>query len=154
VEQNRWAAPMRSAETQRRRFDVNMTPMIDVVFLLLIFFVCTASFQLAEQILPAHLAQSGGAAAQRQSDPPVELQQVVVALQAHGDAVRWVVGGRCHERMAQVRGVLQAVAQIDPSVPIILDVDRAVALRHVVELCDLCRQLGLRKIQFAASVEG
>ncbi|MFP6692187.1 MAG: biopolymer transporter ExbD, partial [Pirellulales bacterium] len=29
-----------------------MTPMIDVVFLLLIFFVCTASFQIAEQFLP------------------------------------------------------------------------------------------------------
>jgi biopolymer transport protein ExbD len=145
---------MRSAETQRRRFDVNMTPMIDVVFLLLIFFVCTASFQLAEQILPAHLARSGSVAAQRQSDPPEELERVIVALHVQGDAIRWVVGGRCHNRMVQVRGVLQAVAQIDPRVPIILDVDGAVPLRYVVELCDLCRQLGLRKIEFAASVEG
>ena len=33
------------------RQDVTMTPMIDVVFLLLIFFICTASFQIVEQTL-------------------------------------------------------------------------------------------------------
>ncbi|MEA1952290.1 MAG: biopolymer transporter ExbD, partial [Planctomycetota bacterium] len=36
----------------RERLDVKMTPMIDVIFLLLIFFVCTASFQMLEEVLP------------------------------------------------------------------------------------------------------
>ena len=36
-----------------------MTPMIDVIFLLLIFFVCTASFQAPEQILPTNLRLPG-----------------------------------------------------------------------------------------------
>mgnify|MGYP001380259885 CR=1 FL=1 len=31
----------------------DLTPMIDVVFLLLIFFICTASFQIVEQTLPS-----------------------------------------------------------------------------------------------------
>jgi biopolymer transport protein ExbD len=36
-----------------RRPDVMMTPMIDVVFLLLVFFLATASFDRLEQILPS-----------------------------------------------------------------------------------------------------
>ena len=36
--------------------DSAMTPMIDVVFLLLIFFVWTASFQIVEQILPSEIS--------------------------------------------------------------------------------------------------
>ncbi len=43
----------------RREFSVSMTPMIDVVFLLLIFFVCKASFQIAEAVLPSPLATGG-----------------------------------------------------------------------------------------------
>ncbi|HBT77287.1 MAG TPA: hypothetical protein DEB39_10285, partial [Planctomycetaceae bacterium] len=38
---------------------LNMTPMIDVIFLLLIFFICTASFQRIEQLLSANLALPG-----------------------------------------------------------------------------------------------
>ena len=47
------------SHSDRINFDVKMTPMIDVVFLLLIFFVCTASFQIAEALLPAPLAYAG-----------------------------------------------------------------------------------------------
>ena len=41
-------------QAEKRR-DVTMTPMIDVVFLLLIFFICTASFQIVEQNLPSRI---------------------------------------------------------------------------------------------------
>ena len=37
--------------------EVKMTPMIDVVFLLLIFFVWTSSFELPEFDLPSALAE-------------------------------------------------------------------------------------------------
>ena len=42
---------------QRTRGDleISMTPMIDVVFLLLVFFVWTASFQVVENMLPTSL---------------------------------------------------------------------------------------------------
>ena len=43
----------------RGRLDVKMTPMIDVIFLLLIFFVSTASFQAAEETLPTNLSLPG-----------------------------------------------------------------------------------------------
>ncbi|MBC8874781.1 MAG: biopolymer transporter ExbD, partial [Planctomycetes bacterium] len=50
-----------SIYTQRRSdLDVKMTPMIDVVFLLLVFFVWTASFHIVEHILPSSVSAVRG----------------------------------------------------------------------------------------------
>ena len=40
--------------------EIKMTPMIDVVFLLLVFFVWTASFHAVEYLLPSSLSQQLG----------------------------------------------------------------------------------------------
>ena len=53
--------------------ELKMTPMIDVVFLLLVFFVWTTSFELPEFDLPGSLAELPMGAAEESSDkPPVE----------------------------------------------------------------------------------
>ena len=44
--------------------EVKMTPMIDVIFLLLIFFVCTASFRAVEEVLPTNLSLPGAIGAE------------------------------------------------------------------------------------------
>ena len=49
---------------RREGLDVKMTPMIDVVFLLLIFFVATASFQMVEHVLPSSLQALPGSGVQ------------------------------------------------------------------------------------------
>ena len=139
--------------TSRRDVDITMTPMIDVVFLLLIFFVCTASFQIAEQVLPARLAISGSQAPQWKVDPEIDLEEVVVKIQWRDAAPSWVVSGRPLESFDQVREVLESVAAIDPGVPVILDVDGSVPLAHVIDVYDLCRKIGMTKIEFAASIE-
>jgi biopolymer transport protein ExbD len=43
---------------RRRRFHLRMTPMIDVIFLLLIFFVLTAKFRIPEQFLGSLLPKN------------------------------------------------------------------------------------------------
>ena len=61
------------------RLDVKMTPMIDVIFLLLIFFVCTASFRAAEEVLPAQMPSSGTIAADVEIPEKVDvLGEIVV----------------------------------------------------------------------------
>jgi len=132
-----------------------MTPMIDVVFLLLIFFLCTASFQIAEDLLPTNLLASGGSSDEVEVEPDPHLERVVVELHSPGPdgMIAWVVNDEPYTSLAQVRAVLQAVARIDPSLPVILDVEGAVALGHVIDVYDLCRLVGFDKIQFAASVD-
>ncbi|MFV2070278.1 MAG: ExbD/TolR family protein, partial [Pirellulales bacterium] len=66
-----------------------MTPMIDVVFLLLIFFVCTASFQVAEEMVPVHLPAAGIAAEVAVNDPLPEIDRLVIKLQMRDGHAEW-----------------------------------------------------------------
>ena len=134
--------------------DVAMTPMIDVVFLLLIFFVCTASFQVAEQILPANFLASGTEAPETDIDPEPVLETVIVKIGIPDQAVRWDVNGRLYHSLDQVHRVMAKVAEIDATVPVVFDVEGSVPIFHVIDAYDVCRQVGFAKIQFAASVDG
>jgi len=145
-----------------QRLDTKMTPMIDVIFLLLIFFVCTASFQLPEESLPAQLVLPGSLA---QSPPPPdleleELDEVIVHVAWRQQRPLWELRlpatsspQRTCENLSQLRSLLEAVAQIRADLPVIIDVEPTVPVEHVIDVYDLCRQVGLVRIQFAASAD-
>lgn len=130
-----------------------MTPMIDVIFQLMIFFVCTASFQAAEEILPTSLTLPGAVGTGAPAEPELEdLDEIVVKVFWTDGRVRWQINQRDYGRLEQVRAVLVAIARrVKPDVPVILDVDGRVPMEHVIDVYDLCRQAGLEKIRFAAS---
>ena len=131
-----------------------MTPMIDVIFLLLIFFVCTASFQAVEQILPTNLSLPGSIAADVPLDPELEdLDEIVVKILWHDGRASWRINSRDYVRLLDVRAVLAAAARVKIDLPVILDVDPDVPLERVIDVYDLCRQIGLEKVQFATSGE-
>jgi biopolymer transport protein ExbD len=70
--------------------EVDMTPMIDIVFNLLIFFMCATKFRSEEGLIEAFLPKGLGTASAKQSDP-IDLGQVRVKL-------LWVdSGGRATE---------------------------------------------------------
>jgi len=139
-----------SIHAKGRHSDVTMTPMIDVVFLLLIFFVCTASFQIAEETLPTNLLLSGSTVV---AAPPseVDLDRVVVKIRLNGGRLAWFLDERPYDSLEAVAGLLRAVADVDVSVPLVIDAGGEVPLDHVIDLYDLARQIGFDKIQFAAS---
>ena len=129
-----------------------MTPMIDVIFLLLIFFVCTASFQVVEEVLPTSLALPGSVDTEVEIDPLEEdLDEITVKIFQRGDRPGWQVNGRDYDRLEQVGAVLRAAAEIKIDLPVILDVDAEVPIEDVIDAYDLCRQIGLKRIQFAVS---
>jgi biopolymer transport protein ExbD len=141
-----------SYREQRGSMEVKMTPMIDVIFLLLIFFVCTASFQAPEEVLPTNLSLPG-TIADVQVDPQwKDLEELVVRILRSDGRTHWQVNQRDCGRLEEVRGVLVAASQVAGDLPVILNVDGDVPLEDVIDLYDLCREIGLERIQFAASV--
>lgn len=137
---------------RRSSVDMNMTPMIDVVFQLLIFFVWTTGFQVAEQVLPSRLsAVSGSAADQPNEAPPPEkdFDDVVVRILWNGSAASWRVNNLPLTSLAEVSSRLQAVARINPDVPVILHPDRSVPMGDVVDVYDLARRAGFQQLKFA-----
>ncbi|HEX4148982.1 MAG TPA: biopolymer transporter ExbD [Pirellulales bacterium] len=138
----------------RGRLDVKMTPMIDVVFQLLIFFVCTVSFQAMEEVLPTHLRGAGAAEAGAPLDPELaELEEVLVKVRREGERLTWLVNERPCQNLAELRGLLGQLARLRADLPVILDVEAEVPIGDVVNVYDLCRLAGFKKIQFAAGAE-
>jgi biopolymer transport protein ExbD len=139
------------AHHDRRQLDVAMTPMIDVVFQLLIFFLCTASFLAPEELLPTSLAIPSGNTVEQPIEPEPELERILVRATRVDDRTLWVVNGLPCDTLNEVNEVLQSVVDIDATLPVILDVAADVPLGDMIEVYDLARLAGFTRIQFAAT---
>jgi len=143
-----------SVYTQRRsELDVKMTPMIDVVFLLLVFFVWTASFHIAEHILPSSVSAVRGTEPSDPSTPPPEedFDDVVIRIHWLDTQPGWRVNEEPMTTLDDVRAALAGVAAVKPDAPVILHPDQDVPLGHVIDVYDATRLEGFEKVQFAAS---
>lgn len=132
-----------------------MTPLIDVVFLLLIFFLVAASeFRIPEQMLPSYLAFEGAGSQQIEIPPELkDLEKVIVKVDYRGGRPSWEINNETYNQLADVADVLRGVAKLDKSLPVIIDAADAVPMGDVIDLYDLSRGVGFDKIQFAASVD-
>lgn len=130
-----------------------MTPMIDVVFLLLVFFVWTASFQVVEQVLPSTLATVAGTQPKNVDTPSPEqdFPDVVVRITWRERRVGWQVNDLPMDSLDQVRAQLTQIVSIKSDAPVILHPDPEVPLGHVIDAYDTSRLVGFAKVQFAAS---
>jgi biopolymer transport protein ExbD len=129
--------------------DVAMTPMIDVVFLLLVFFVWTASFQTVELLLPSRLSAASGMG--ESSEIPLEqldVEQVVIRVIGTANQLGWTVNDEPMSDINAVRQRLAAVASVRTDIPVIVDPDNLVQLGHVIDVYDAAMQEGFENIQF------
>jgi biopolymer transport protein ExbD len=126
-----------------------MTPLIDVVFLLLIFFVCTASFQIAEQLLPSSILAAGSTEAPLEDPLELPLEQVIVRTKLAEGRATWTINEESYTSLAGVEQVLRGVFAAAPEVPVILHNEPDVPLGDVIDVYDLSRVVGFETIQFA-----
>jgi biopolymer transport protein ExbD len=139
----------------RKEVDINsaMTPMIDVVFLLLVFFVWTASFVIIEHILPSQLSAQTGQNPVQQVDPPPkqDFDNIVIKIGWDGSNPIWAINEQPLSSLAEVRDRLTVVAEIQPEAPIILHPQPIVPLGFVIEAYDVAKTVGFAKIAFAVN---
>ena len=154
------------AHTSRHALEVSMTPMIDVVFLLLIFFVCTASFQMPESILPSNLQLPGTSNEPAPLDlDKVELERIVVRITGSRNGIsasraldgpsqiRYTLNDQPCESLTQLGELLRRLARIDASLPVVLDIAGEVPLGSAIDVYDACRLARFEQIQFATTVD-
>lgn len=118
----------------RSRGDPNVVPLINVVFLLLIFFILAGRLAPPER-LPVELPAS-------ESRRSVEGSAAEVVLAADG---RLAVAGEelARARLGEmVRGWLEA----RPNLEVRLKADRRVAARHVIEVLDALSGAGVERV--------
>ena len=122
-----------------------LTPMIDVVFLLLCFFVTSQIFAQWETEIDIALptAATGGM--------PQRLPgEVIINVMADGVAV---VNGQTLDA-AQLRSMMDRLVELFPGQPVLLRADKATAYEHVVRVLDTCRQADIWNISFATLAPG
>ena len=134
----------------------SMTPMIDVVFLLLVFFVCASIGQKPESLLPAALS-SGATESEMQLPPPDpnEFQPQEVRIRLANDAGTGRPLIQLNEQpvtdAAELTGRLKRLAELDPRSRIILFIDDNASNQQFIGIYDLCQVLAFESISFAVS---
>lgn len=130
--------------------EIAMTPMIDVVFMLLIFFVWTASFQVVELILPSSLVSEQADSGNTEIMPEMEdLERIVVRIGWDGAKPVWTVNEVPIPVFAAVQQRLVTVAKIRSNLPVLVDPDALVPLGNVIDVYDAARAAGFANVQFA-----
>jgi biopolymer transport protein ExbD len=136
--------------------ELQLTPMIDCVFLLLVYFLWSSSFAIVEMSLPSELSaeQTGSGPANPDEPPPPEadFERIVVRVLDGDGGPAWLVNDTPVASLAELRASLAAIARIKSDAPVILDPDPSVPLGDVIDVFDLSRLVGLKKIQFATSI--
>lgn len=132
-----------------------LTPMIDVIFLLLVFFVWTTGFQAVEYLLPSPLSSAAGTRPTVADVPPPEadFDTVVVRVRNAGEGIAIEVNGSPMESEAATLAFLRSLAELKADAPVVLAPDPDVAVKHVIRLYDGARLAGFEILQFAANAK-
>ena len=134
--------------------ELQLTPMIDCVFLLMIYFIWSSSFAIVEMTLPSELSAQlpAGAAASPTKPPPAEadFEQIVIRILWTGSGPTWTVNDSPVGSLVDLQTTLQSIANIKRDAPLVLDSDPQVPLGNVIDVFDLTRLEGFEKVQFAA----
>ena len=121
----------RQARTQE---DINVTPLIDVVFLLLIFFMVSTTFT-KETHLKVDLPEAQGKAAEEM------VEQIEVLITANGN---YSVNGEglVNTQMKTLMAAIEEKGQGNKALPFVITADAKVPYEAVVQAMDAAGRLG------------
>lgn len=119
--------------------DLDLTPMLDVVFIMLIFFVVTTSF----------IKESGVEVNQPQADTAQSQEQANILIAIRPNGAIWIDG-----RAVDVRAVRANVERLRTEFPegqVVIQGDRAAQIGLLVKVMDQVRLAGITNVAIAAN---
>jgi len=123
-------------ERTRRRAEVSIVPLVDVLIALLFFFLVSMQFR-DLQTLNITLPEIQTAGENQLAD------QLEISVTSEGEF-------RFNGEMLnedELRVALQVAADVDRRIPVLLMADEEAAFKHVTLVMDLCRQFGLNEVR-------
>lgn len=118
--------------------DVNLTPLIDVVFLLLIFFMVSTTFT-KESHLSLNLPEATG---EEKTDLP---QSIEILIDADG---QYMINDRSlvSTQLETIKAALQEVSAGDNRIPLIITADAQTPHQSVITAMDAAGQMGFSQL--------
>lgn len=138
---------------------INATAMVDVIFCLCLFYMCSFHFKQLEGKIETWLPRGGGSAALAEK---IALEEIRIVLEwdARGEVTARRVGNRPPaasdaELMRTVRDMASDYEKLHKKdFPVLIQAGRDVPWKEVVRVMDLCKRDKLERIEFAAPPAG
>lgn len=122
----------------RRSGRMSLTPLIDVVFILLVFFMLQTNFLRPRSIEFSHSAGSANAAT----------DFVLIGVELHANGSIWLNGQS--SSMEALRGYASRI-QVTDKIRVLLAVDPNVVLQQAVDIMDMFNEFGIKNISLSAA---
>lgn len=123
---------------KRRKADVDIAPLIDMVFILLIFFVVTSTFTRETGVDVTK--------PQAQSAATLEKENILIAITREGTI-------HINERQVDIAGMKDIIGQViqrNPDREAVIIADRGSQTGTLVQVIDACNLSGVKKVSIAA----
>jgi len=130
---------MKIRNDHEENFELPLVPMIDMMLVLLIFFMVATTLKVTQPEIPVQLADSAASIAVKE-EPNI----IVIGLDKSGQ--KYLNGVLTSTSELQNR--LKDAAAKDITQPVRLDVDRDIPFDKVIEVLDLCQFEGLKNVGF------
>ena len=124
--------PMDEAETPR----IELTPIIDMVFLLLIFFLVATTFHQTEREMQIALPEAASSQALT-----VALREIVVNVDAEGEII---LNGR-NVSAEELGATITRAVESNPEQKVTVRGDRNTVYASIVRVLDVCRTSGIQE---------
>ncbi len=122
------------------RTTMQLAPMIDIVFLLLIFFIVLWNYARFETELDISVPAASAA-----EEPDRNIGEIVVNIDKEGT---FIVEGKTRSE-AQLLKMLLDISEAYPDQAVILRADQNTAHKHTIRVLNLCSQAKIWNISFA-----
>ena len=119
--------------------EIDLTPMLDVVFIMLIFFIVVASFIKEAGVEVNHPDDN-------QPDNPEDSTSILVEVAS--DNQIWMENRRVDIRA--VRANIQRLLAEDPEAPVTIKVEKGAEAGIVVDVADAARESGVAAVNWAS----
>jgi biopolymer transport protein ExbD len=130
----------RRRDRRKSESEVNLTPMLDVVFIMLIFFIVTASFVKESGI---EISRPGASTAVRK-----EKGNILIAISANDQI--WMNRRQVDPRA--LRANIERAHAENPQGSVIIQADKEAKTGLLVQVMDAARAAGVKSISLAADI--
>ncbi|MEM9303118.1 MAG: biopolymer transporter ExbD [Pseudomonadota bacterium] len=132
---------LQNLQSQEEENEINLTPMLDVVFIMLIFFIVTASF-----------VKEAGIDVNRPDAPTAVVKEnanILIAIGPNNDI--WIDRRKVDPR--QVRANIERLHAENPQGAVVIQADEDSNTKALVQVMDAARQAGVFNVSIAAQDE-
>ncbi len=126
---------------KRKEMGIEMGPLMDIVFILLIFFVVSSSFTRETGVDVTK--------PQAQSASQLEKENILIAITREGSI-------HIHERqvdMASLQDILKQILAKTPDREVVVIADKGAVTGTLVQVIDACNLSGVKKVSIAAQAD-